>query len=211
MPYTNFTLCIDQILLDEDDPRNEDNFEEEVFALQGISEDDDDEFGENGEVQDITMDDEEIPAKQRKSKSKSKKTKASSPPVEEEEEETWGLGKHAYYSSNAGQIESDDEEAQDLEEQEARRLQAKARDEMHDDDFGFGENVEGDIEPDDTQHAPEHSEALEVLVPVVKDIPQDKQSLLRFLERENPEAVALARDWEDTALDLVETKARVDA
>ena len=201
-------------MLDEDDPRNEDNFEEEVFALQGISEDDDDdEFGENGEVQDITMDDEEIPAKQTKSKLKSKKTTkaSSSPPVEEEEEETWGLGKHAYYSSNAGQIESDDEEAQDLEEQEARRLQAKARDEMHDDDFGFGENVEGDIEPDDTQHAPEHSEALEVLVPVVKDIPQDKQSLLRFLERENPEAVALARDWEDTALDLVETKARVDA
>ena len=65
----------------------------------------------------------------------------------EEEEEGWGTKKSAYYASNAGEIESDDEEAHELEEQEARRLQTKARDAMADDDFGLGDVEEGS--PDD--------------------------------------------------------------
>ena len=67
----------------------------------------------------------------------------SPPPPEEEEEESWGAKKSAYYASNAREIESDDEEANELEEQEAKRLQAKMRDAMADDDFGLEDVVEG--------------------------------------------------------------------
>ena len=67
---------------------------------------------------------------------------------ESEEEEGWGTKKSAYYASNAEQLESDDEEANELEEQEAKRLQSKARDAMADDDFGLGDVVEGAPEAD---------------------------------------------------------------
>jgi len=159
-PHAKVRMFIDQIMLDGNDDGAHDEIdfeEEEVFALEGISEDEEDEvadgFGVEDEEQDVAMDDEEIPAKKRKSKSKSKKTATDSSPPHTDEEETWGRGKHAYYSSNAAQIDSDDEEAQDLEEQEARRLQAKARDEMHDDDFGLGETIQGDVEPEDAEYA----------------------------------------------------------
>ena len=42
-------------------------------------------------------------------------------------------------------------------------------------------------------------------------VPQDKQTILRTLEKESPETLALARDWDDTAHSLVEAKARVEA
>ena len=41
-----------------------------------------------------------------------------------------------YYSSNAADLDSEDEEAN---EQEAKRLQLKARDAMADDDFGLAD------------------------------------------------------------------------
>ena len=50
-------------------------------------------------------------------------------------------------SSGSSSSSSDDEEAHELEEQEARRLQTKARDAMADDDFGLGDVEEGS--PDD--------------------------------------------------------------
>lgn len=59
--------------------------------------------------------------------------------------ETWGRNKSAYYSSNAADVESDDEEANELEEQEAKRLQAKAREVMVEDDFGLHDLAE--VEP----------------------------------------------------------------
>ena len=45
----------------------------------------------------------------------------------------------AYYSFNVAQIESDDDEALELEENEAMRLQAKALDGMDDNDFGLND------------------------------------------------------------------------
>ena len=71
---------------------------------------------------------------------------------ESSEEEGWGTKKSAYYASNADEIESDDEEANELEEQEAKRLQAKARDAMADNDFGLGDVVEGLPEEDAYVH-----------------------------------------------------------
>ncbi|KAI6145694.1 hypothetical protein EDD17DRAFT_1653187 [Pisolithus thermaeus] len=202
----------DKITLDEGSEGDEDDFgEEEVFALHGISDDDEDEAGEEvdglEDDSDVEMEDKELfPKKHKTPKSKSKKAKKDASPLPvEEEEETWGRGKRAYYSSNAAEIGSDDEEAQEMEEQEARRLQTKAREGLVDQDFGLGEAFEGDVQPE------EPGETLGVATPTVKDVSEDKQSLLRFLERENPETLALARDWGDTAQSLMETKARIEA
>ena len=46
--------------------------------------------------------------------------------------------------------------------------------------------------------------------PVVQQLPQDKQSLLRHLEKTNPEALALANDWDDVAYSLVKSKAKIE-
>ena len=45
---------------------------------------------------------------------------------------------------------------------------------------------------------------------VAPSLPQDKESLLRWLEKTNPESLALARDWEDTAEALMKTKAKLE-
>lgn len=77
-----------------------------------------------------------------KSKKKERKSKQKDSEEEDSEEETWGRGKAAYYSSNAAQLESDDEEGHELEEQEAIRLQRKALEGMNDDDFGLNDKHE---------------------------------------------------------------------
>ena len=45
---------------------------------------------------------------------------------------------------------------------------------------------------------------------VVQQLPQDKQSLLRHLEKTNPEALALANDWEDVAYSLMKSKGKIE-
>lgn len=152
----------DKILLEDDDGRSDDEGdEEEVFALKGMPDDSgDDESVEEDENADAESDDnlEELAAHAARANAKAKKAKGkqkkNGPPStegsdSESEEEGWGRTKAAYYSSNAGQLSSDDEEANEMEEQEAKRLQAKARDAMADDDFGLGDAVEavGEDEP----------------------------------------------------------------
>ena len=56
---------------------------------------------------------------------------------ENEREESWGRKKSDYYSTNAAQIDSDDEEAQKLEGAEVLRLQTQARDALDEADFGL--------------------------------------------------------------------------
>ena len=46
---------------------------------------------------------------------------------------------------------------------------------------------------------------------VVEPSFHDKQSLLRHLEKTNPEALALARDWDDIARSLVKSQAKIAA
>ncbi|KAF9242577.1 Sas10 C-terminal domain-containing protein [Melanogaster broomeanus] len=213
-----FHASRDKILLDVgNEYGDDDEDEDEVFALQGMSDDEDEAEDEDAvgyhdeEGEDIEEDASNKKSTSRskpkssKSKSDSKKSKDTSPQPDSEEEETWGRSKGAYYSSNAAQLDSDDEEANELEEQEALRLQAKARDALRDDDFGLGDVMQGEVEPAD---ASEEEEAPKL---ISKEVPQDKQSILRFLEKESPETLALARDWDDTARNLVEAKARVDA
>jgi hypothetical protein len=109
--------------------------------LKGLSdEDSDDQVEDQG---DSDMEEEPPKIKSKISNGKKSTLKDSSESSDSEsEEETWGRNKSAYYSSNAAQLESDDEEANELEEQEAKRLQAKARDIMDEDDFGLGDTLE---------------------------------------------------------------------
>ena len=158
----------------------------------------------------------------RQSKGKKGKTETSPPPSgaeeeDDEEEEGWGKKKSVYYSSNAGQIESDDEEANELEEQEAKRLQAKARDALTDDDFGLGDPVE--VPADDDRYVQSvvaceqtrysNSVLLDAPTLAIRPLSSDKSSLLRHLEKNNPEALALARDWDDTVRKLLETQLKI--
>lgn len=147
----------DEILLDGDRygiPDDDEDVEEEVFGLKGIpaDSDSDDEEDEDAEMDDEEdLDEEELPSTKKSSKSKTTPKSKSQPGFasdedeegdEEEEDESWGRSKAAYYSSNAAELDSEDEEAHELEEQEAKRLQAKARESMTDADFGLGDIVE---------------------------------------------------------------------
>jgi U3 small nucleolar RNA-associated protein 3 len=81
-------------------------------------------------------------ASQKKAKGKTAVQSSSSDSESQEEEETWGRSRSAYYSSNAADLESDDEEGNELEVQEAKRLQAKAREALTDNDFGFEDPID---------------------------------------------------------------------
>ncbi|KIK91891.1 hypothetical protein PAXRUDRAFT_830462 [Paxillus rubicundulus Ve08.2h10] len=221
-----FHASRDRILLDGGNEYDEDgDGEEEVFALQGMS-DDEDEYvyvyeeavgydGKEG-VEDTGEEEEEEEPQNKhstskhkaESKSKSKPTFKTSKdtvtsPQPDSEEETWGRSKGAYYSSNAAELDSDDEEANELEEQEALRLQAKARDDMGDDDFGLGGVVEGEVEPAD---ATDDEEALE---PILTEAPQDKQSSIRFLEEGSSGTFASVGYLDGAIPNPVKTKGRV--
>lgn len=141
----------DRILLEgEEAGADDDGDEDEVFALNGIpsSESDEDEDAHE-EDDDDRNEDQPYPMRT----SNGSKAKAKPPPEsdeeeeqESEEEEGWGRKKSAYYSSNAAELDSEDEEANELEEQEAKRIQTKARDAMLDDDFGLADINQDDME-----------------------------------------------------------------
>ncbi|KAG1906446.1 Sas10 C-terminal domain-containing protein [Suillus fuscotomentosus] len=201
-----FHASRDKILLDEDgDVEDEDGDEDEVFALEGVSDEDSEEAegdeDEDGLAHAEDDDDEEDAVVTRR---KTKLRKASSPDTGSEDE-SWGRSKSAYYSSNAAQIDSGDEEANELEEQEARKLQLKARDAIDEGDFGLGEGLEpaSDAEVEDSLE--------EQSRPLIDASSNDKTTILQHLERENPEALALARDWDDTARNLIEIQAKIAA
>ena len=152
----------DRILLDGDEMQyDEDDFgaEDEVFALGGVdpsSEDEDGDEDQEGEGDAMEIDEDPstlLSAKSPKVKStKTRKPSTSAPDSEEgedesEEEETWGTKKSAYYSANDAHFDSEDEEANELEEKEARRLQMKAREGMCDEDFGL-DNLQALVEDD---------------------------------------------------------------
>ncbi|KAJ7069873.1 Sas10 C-terminal domain-containing protein [Mycena amicta] len=188
-----FHTSRDKILLDGNNEHEDlDGDEDEVFGLD-MSE-------ESEDADDEVLDDQEIPAASTKTKSKKSK-KAKKPLSDDSEDEGWGRGRSAYYSSNAAQLDSDDEEGNELEEQEARRLQSKTRDSMRDDDFGLDDVVEP-ISVDAVE---------EEATPSVDAGPQDPHSLIRHLEKTNPETLALARDWEETAESLSKTRQKIVA
>ncbi|KAF9036953.1 hypothetical protein BDZ89DRAFT_1061643 [Hymenopellis radicata] len=185
----------DKILLDGNNDDDDDGDEEEVFSLNGISDDDEDEEHDYA--------DEPAPSKasmkkSNKGKGKGKDKDNSESDSASEEEESWGQSRAAYYSSNAANLESDDEEGHELEEQEAKRLQAKARQDMTDDDFGFNDPIDLTGISDD--------EYVFSKCPVVQQLPGDDAALIRHFEKVDPESLALARDWTDTAYSISKTQ-----
>ena len=81
-------------------------------------------------------------------KAKTRKEEDKSEEDEDDAGESWGQGKAAYYSSNADQLDSDDEEGHELEEQEASRLQMKNRQEFQNEDFGLNDELEFEKRPE---------------------------------------------------------------
>ena len=177
----------DRILLDGDEMQyDEDDFgvEDEVFALNGVDPSSEDEDGdEDQEGEGDAMEVDEGPSTSHSAKGlKAKPTKTRKPSTlasdsdeskAESEEETWGTKKSAYYSANDAHFDSEDEEANELEEKEARRLQMKAREGMCDEDFGL-DNLQalvedGGLEPDVIECvffcSPVRLEALIVILP----------------------------------------------
>lgn len=132
----------DKVLLQGDDLRGDDDGDEdEVFALNGMEDEGtgsmDIEEEEEGEEE------EEMPTRPKKSKKPKKKAESSSEEEsDDDEDESWGRNKSAYYASNAAQLESDDEEGNELEEQENIRLQRKLREGMIEGDFGLNDALD---------------------------------------------------------------------
>lgn len=152
----------DKILLEPKkyDGYSDDGDEDEVFTLKGMYDDSESEE-EQEDLDQFNQEDSEQQrstpkkAKKEKKEKKSKKTigkslneKDKSEEDEEEAGESWGQGKAAYYSSNADQLDSDDEEGHELEEQEAIRLQRKSRQELQDEDFGLNDELEAGKKPE---------------------------------------------------------------
>ena len=142
----------DEILLDGAHSDGDEDIDNEVFSLQGVSESDDD----DGQHPEDGGETEETQSQGRSAKKDAPKSKAvrkvkvtGHAPTEEpsdSEDETWGRKKSAYYSSNAAEIASDDEEANELEEQEVKRLQRKARAPLLDSDFGLDDPIQVEAE-----------------------------------------------------------------
>ncbi|KAG6830686.1 hypothetical protein H0H92_015162 [Tricholoma furcatifolium] len=207
-----FHASRDKVLLDGDNVlrRSDDEGEDdEVFALKGMDADTDEDGDVNMDDEELDEDEEleEYSASQKKGKKERPKKKGKSKDESEEEgsefeEETWGKTKAAWYSSNAAQLESDDEEGNELEEQEAKRLQNKTREEMQDADFGLADAV--DTEPTDDLDA-----LAEPAPVVIQSLPQDKKLIIRHLEKTCPETLALARDWEDSVENLAKTRIKL--
>ncbi|CAL1712744.1 unnamed protein product [Somion occarium] len=203
-----FHAARDQILLDgaahdSDDEGDED----EVFALKGLPEDSDEDESDGDEMLDDDDPYKNLPEmpkdKPKKAKKKGKAVASSSEDESEDESEEEGWGKKSeYYASNEAQIDSEDEEANEMEEQEAKRLQLKTRDAMADDDFGLDDVVDTitDVVEDILE---------DPVAAVSLPLPQDKEGLLRHLEKTSPESLALARDWDDTARMLIKAQTKL--
>ncbi|KAI0250963.1 Sas10 C-terminal domain-containing protein [Lactifluus subvellereus] len=206
-----FHASKDRILLEgEEVGADDDGDVDEVFALESLPSSDSDENEED--VHQEGVEDEEDPPQPKVRASRTGKAKAKPPQesdddddeMESEEEESWGHKKSAYYSSNAAELDSEDEEANELEEQEAKRIQAKARDAMLDDDFGLADIDQGDAEnTEDPLLEP-------ALVVAAQPMPLDKKATLRHIEKTNPETLALAYDWEGIAVKVVQTQEKIN-
>ncbi|KAG9100271.1 hypothetical protein FRC06_004334 [Ceratobasidium sp. 370] len=176
---------------------DEDEFDQddEVFGLDGVGESSEDEEDEDEDFGDD-------PPAHTKPKPKAQHvaqaedSEASSDL--EEELSHWGKSRSVYYADDSRVMDEDDTEAREMEEREGRRLQAKMVAEIGEDDWGYN----------DVHDAQDAADSLSA-VPATPPLPTDKASLLRHMEKHDPLALALARDWEDTAYQVLETNAAV--
>lgn len=118
--------------------------EQEVFGL-GLATDSD------GTTEEELSDDNEKtiektkPSSLKANKGKvNKRAPSTSPSESESEEETWGHKKSAYYASNSeflsrNQGEENEDELNEMEEQEARKIQARMKNLLLEDDYGLND------------------------------------------------------------------------
>ncbi|KAJ1309740.1 hypothetical protein OPQ81_006505 [Rhizoctonia solani] len=208
-----FFVARDKILLDDTvrararagpAPDDEDAFDEddEVFGLDGVGESSSE--GEYGSNYDDMEEDRDTAPKPPNAKAKPKKQTKAQPDDSDDSTDSevelsrWGKSRSSYYADNSRVMDEDDEEARKMEEQEARRLQLKMISEIGDDDWGY--NDVHDIEGTTISLS---------AVPAVPALPTDKASLMRHMEKHDPLSLALARDWEDIAYQVIETSAAV--
>lgn len=195
----------DKILLEgEENDISDDDLGNEVFGLKGLPQDQDSEqeFEEGPDETDEGEIEDKVPSKLKKATKESKKKSnartsptPSSSDQSEEIQESWGRKKSAYYSTNAKDIDSDDEEAQKLEEAEVLRLQAEARSGLDEGDFGLLDAPRTLVSP-----------AIPDAPSVATVLPQEPAALVRHLEKTSPETLALAREWEDVVFDLARSQ-----
>ncbi|KAI5481282.1 hypothetical protein MNV49_004904 [Pseudohyphozyma bogoriensis] len=121
----------------------------------------------------------------------------------EDEEETWAA--NAYHATNKAPAEADssDEEALELEAEEARRLQKKARGAMAGEDFGLGDEEEEDIEAERQKERKARLEDDEVATRGQKDAVAtedlSEEQAVAYLLKNSPETLALLDDFTATA------------
>lgn len=199
----------DKILLEGEDDWDDDGLgdQNEVFGLKGLQSSDEDEEEEEGDF------DEEEEEPSASKALKSSKVAASAPgkaslkaeeESEEEDDEGWGRKQSAYYIDGPDDVsEEDEEELEKMEEEEARRLQRKAREQLSEEDYGldFARNSTSEVEENDIL------KELETLPSTSSAPPKSKAMLLKELERSDPASLALARDWERVAEDVVRIEA----
>lgn len=77
------------------------------------------------------------------------------------------------------------------------------REGMEDADFGLNDAVEVEGKPD-------FDDFVETAPIVISALPTDKKLLLRHLEKTSPEALALARDWDETAQLVHATREKIE-
>lgn len=113
----------------------------------------------------------------------------------DEDEESWGTKKAAYYSTNAGALEDEDGENQELFLRETLRLQIKARSLLATEDFGL-EDYQSVMSGELNLPTPLPTEDLHTFKQYQAQIPTSRSTnTSRDLEREHPELLALSRDW----------------
>lgn len=119
-----------------------------------------------------------------------------------DEEETWAANSYHASRRAPGEPDSSDDEALDMEADEARRLQKKARGVMAGDDFGLGDGGEEGME--EIRQEERKRGKLEEEVEVVGGEGESKkwkseEEAIAFVLRKNPETLALLDDFTDSA------------
>lgn len=124
----------------------------------------------------------------------------------EDEEETWAANSYHASRRAPGEADSEDEEALDLEADEARRLQKRARDVMGGDDFGLGdggEEIEGELEK--MREVNRRNGKLEEAIQAQKGVEVKVEGFVKeeeaiaYLLKQQPETLALLDDFSETA------------
>lgn len=125
--------------------------------------------------------------------------------AESSDEETWAP--HMYHVSRKapGEADSEDDEALDMEAEEARRLQKKYRGVLAGEDYGFGEEAEDEGELETVRQQSRLGGRLEdaatAAAGLVGDAPvyQSEEEAISFLLKKQPETLALLDDFSETA------------